>query len=130
MSSIPEATASSTMYCNVGLSTIGSISLHTDFVMGKKRVPNPAAGMTAFLTFFIVKFLNSAVAAKLYSLFRSEQPVAGIAQPGNDIRMVIEFFIHCRNENIDVRMSFLQGFQPLRGRNEAAEFDMFAAAVF
>jgi Kef-type K+ transport system membrane component KefB len=32
------------------MSTIGSISLGIDFVAGKKRVPRPAAGMTAFRT--------------------------------------------------------------------------------
>ncbi len=35
----------------VGLSTIGSISLAIALVAGKKRVPKPAAGITAFLTF-------------------------------------------------------------------------------
>jgi hypothetical protein len=33
-----------------GLSTIGSISFGCDLVAGRNRVPNPAAGMTAFLT--------------------------------------------------------------------------------
>jgi hypothetical protein len=37
-----------------GLFTIGSISFGIDFVTGKKRVPNPAAGITAF---FIVCIL-------------------------------------------------------------------------
>ena len=50
---MPAATASSTIYCSVGLSTMGSISLQTDFVTGKKRVPKPAAGMTALRTFFV-----------------------------------------------------------------------------
>ena len=30
----------------VGLSTIGNISFGCDFVAGKKRVPNPAAGIS------------------------------------------------------------------------------------
>src|SRR5690606_9454872 len=50
MSSMPEATASSTMYWIVGLSTMGSISLGWAFVAGKKRVPKPAAGITALRT--------------------------------------------------------------------------------
>ena len=37
----------------VGLSTIGSISFGIAFVAGKKRVPNPAAGIIALRTFFI-----------------------------------------------------------------------------
>ena len=49
ISSIPLASASSTMYWIVGLSTIGSISFGVAFVAGKKRVPNPAAGITALV---------------------------------------------------------------------------------
>src|SRR5205809_4587467 len=45
--SIPEATASSTTYWMVGLSTRGSISLGWALVTGRKRVPRPAAGMMA-----------------------------------------------------------------------------------
>ena len=54
ISSIPESMASCTMYCIVGVSTMGNISFGCALVAGKKRVPKPAAGMTAFLTFFIV----------------------------------------------------------------------------
>src|SRR5262249_30734054 len=49
-SASPDATASSTAYWIVGLSTRGSISLGWAFVAGRKRVPRPAAGNTAFLT--------------------------------------------------------------------------------
>jgi hypothetical protein len=35
------------------LSTTGSISLGIAFVAGKKRVPRPATGKTAFLTGFM-----------------------------------------------------------------------------
>src|SRR5690606_4605955 len=59
ISSIPEAIASSTINWIVGLSTIGSISFAIAFVAGKNRVPNPAAGMIAFLTFFISFLLSS-----------------------------------------------------------------------
>ena len=55
MSVMPEPTASSTTYWMVGVSTIGSISLGCDLVAGRKRVPNPAAGMTALRTFFMEK---------------------------------------------------------------------------
>jgi hypothetical protein len=40
--------ASSTAYCNNGLVKIGSISLGTALVAGKKRVPYPAAGNKHF----------------------------------------------------------------------------------
>src|SRR5438309_7070726 len=46
----PDATASSTTYWMVGLSTRGSISLGCDLVAGRNRVPRPAAGKTAFRT--------------------------------------------------------------------------------
>src|SRR5919199_1785153 len=47
ISSIPALTASSTISWITGTSTIGSISLGMALVAGKKRVPSPAAGMTA-----------------------------------------------------------------------------------
>src|SRR5438045_6674318 len=47
MFATPEATASSTPYWMMGLSTTGSISLGCAFVAGRKRVPRPAAGNTA-----------------------------------------------------------------------------------
>jgi hypothetical protein len=49
----PEATASSTPYWMIGLSTSGSISLGCALVAGRNRVPRPAAGKTAFLTWRI-----------------------------------------------------------------------------
>ena len=51
---MPALKASSTMNWMVGLSTIGNISLAKALVAGRKRVPSPAAGMTAFLTFVII----------------------------------------------------------------------------
>src|SRR5689334_6606235 len=50
MSVRPAATASSTTYWIDGLSTTGNISLGWLFVAGRKRVPSPAAGMTAFFS--------------------------------------------------------------------------------
>ena len=48
--SMPAATASSTAYWMIGLSTSGSISLGCALVAGRKRVPQPAAGKTALRT--------------------------------------------------------------------------------
>ena len=45
----PAATASSTTYWMAGLSTTGSISFGIALVAGRKRVPRPATGMTAFV---------------------------------------------------------------------------------
>src|SRR5690606_22513137 len=47
MLSMPDATASSTPYWMIGLSTSGSISFGCALVAGRKRVPRPAAGKTA-----------------------------------------------------------------------------------
>src|SRR5438876_7248197 len=47
----PDATASSTTYWMVGLSTRGSISLGWALVAGRNRVPRPAAGKTPLRTF-------------------------------------------------------------------------------
>src|SRR2546428_13395028 len=49
----PAATASSITYWMIGLSTRGSISLGCALVAGRKRVPRPAAGKTAFRIFFM-----------------------------------------------------------------------------
>src|SRR5919201_315228 len=53
MSSRPKRTASSTTYWIAGLSRSGSISLGCAFVAGRKRVPRPAAGITALRILFI-----------------------------------------------------------------------------
>src|SRR5436309_6433752 len=47
ISSTPAATASSTIYCKVGLSTSGSISLGSTLLAGSTLVPSPATGNTA-----------------------------------------------------------------------------------
>src|SRR5690625_3285636 len=65
---MPDATASSTMYWMVGLSTIGNISFGWAFVAGKKRVPNPAAGIIAFLIFmeYLLLFYEFNITSLLY----------------------------------------------------------------
>ncbi len=50
MSVMPASAASSTAYWISGLSTTGIISFGLAFVAGRKRVPMPATGKTAFLT--------------------------------------------------------------------------------
>src|SRR6266702_2001308 len=61
---MPAATASSTAYWMSGLSTIGSISLGEALVAGRKRVPRPATGNTAFVTFCI--FLDAQQLEELF----------------------------------------------------------------
>ena len=50
MCSMPAPRASSSAYCTTGRSTTVSISLGMALVAGKKRVPSPATGKTAFVT--------------------------------------------------------------------------------
>jgi hypothetical protein len=54
ISSIPDATASSTTIWIAGLSTTGRISFGITFDAGSIRVPIPAATTTALRTFIIV----------------------------------------------------------------------------
>src|SRR3984957_4224451 len=56
ISSMPDATASSTTTWIAGVSTTGKISLGITFDEGSIRVPMPAARMTAFLTFIALRF--------------------------------------------------------------------------
>src|SRR5437773_4804441 len=53
----PAATASSTTYWIMGLSTRGSISFGCAFVAGRNRVPRPAAGNTALRTIMASSYL-------------------------------------------------------------------------
>src|SRR6476646_9598203 len=67
----PAASASSTPYWMMGLSTSGSISLGWALVAGRKRVPNPAAGKTALQT-FIIFFIEGANVNQLGCCFMSK----------------------------------------------------------
>src|ERR671937_3075988 len=53
MSVMPAAAASSTAYWMSGLSTTGIISFGLALVTGRKRLPKPATGNTAFLSLAI-----------------------------------------------------------------------------
>src|SRR5205809_967828 len=53
ISVMPAAAASSTAYWMSGLSTTGIISLGLALVTGRKRLPTPATGNTAFLSLVI-----------------------------------------------------------------------------
>src|SRR5947209_19035575 len=68
----PAASASSTPYWMIGLSTSGSISLGWALVAGRKRVPNPAAGKTALQT-FIIFFIGGAKANQIECGFASKR---------------------------------------------------------
>src|SRR5919107_3170784 len=78
--SIPAATASSTAYWMTGLSTSGSISFGWAFVAGRKRVPHPAAGKTAFRTRMKPRSMGGCPVRRGYHRVRFG-PVAG-PRPG------------------------------------------------
>ena len=59
---MPADIASSTAKCIRGLSIIGNISLGIDLLAGRKRVPNPATGITTFFIFFMC--IKSTIGAK------------------------------------------------------------------
>src|SRR5215207_2386008 len=78
--STPAATASSTAYWMIGLSTSGSISFGCAFVAGRKRVPQPAAGKTAFRTRIEPRPRGMRTVARVYAApsFRPRpRPAAG-----------------------------------------------------
>src|SRR2546427_3975541 len=60
----PEATASSTTYWIIGLSTSGSISFGCALVAGRNRVPSPAAGKTPLRTFTTRSYSGAPVPQK------------------------------------------------------------------
>ena len=62
MSSIPAATASSTTHWIDGRSTTVSISFGMALVAGRKRVPSPAAGITAVRTLVDIRGFSSRIA--------------------------------------------------------------------
>src|SRR5271167_1046292 len=76
ISSMPDATASSTTTCIAGVSTTGSSSLGMTFDDGSIRVPIPAARMTAFFTFIAVR---SSDVVEYYSDLRFAQFLRGFA---------------------------------------------------
>src|SRR5258706_5402131 len=69
----PDATASSTPYWIIGLSTSGSISFGCAFVAGRHRVPSPAAGESP---------LGALIAALYVRPPRGPAPAAEHQRPG------------------------------------------------
>ena len=74
MSSMPQAAASSTTYWMAGRSTTGSISLGTALVTGRKRVPRPAAGITALRTLDLMVSPAPSATRRLRAARRSRMP--------------------------------------------------------
>src|SRR5918995_3820083 len=74
----PAASASSTAYWISGLSTIGSISLGLALVTGRKRLPRPATGNTAFLS---LACIGSQILQQFEEFFLSQHPHAQGPRP-------------------------------------------------
>src|SRR5215831_2344493 len=90
----PEATASSTTYWIIGLSTRGSISFGCAFVAGKNRVPRPAAGKMALRTAAVTARIVSleAMLDPTYVREHLEEVRAGLRNRGLDADAVLEPF--------------------------------------
>src|ERR1700744_4622968 len=97
---MPASTSSSTINWIIGLSTIGSISLGIALVCGRKRVPKPAAAITALVTCAMMCLLSISVDGIVshcgYYWFSRVAAVAMDAQrllvqcfvPGNNIAVI------------------------------------------
>src|ERR1051325_8616028 len=75
--SSPASLASSTAYWTTGLSTTGSISLGTALVAGRKRVPMPATGKTAFRTGFGLAMMHRVYGRDFLAYIGGERPHFG-----------------------------------------------------
>src|SRR2546425_12793821 len=83
MSVRPACPASSTTYWIAGRSTTGSISLGELFVAGKKRVPRPAAGITALRTLCIGVPSAAPMRGRFSGRRRAEIDLLAAQQPSN-----------------------------------------------
>src|SRR5262245_62081105 len=87
----PAATASSTTYWMIGLSTSGSISFGCALVAGRKRVPRPAAGKTALRILFIPENASTALRrAILRVLFKEYRAVLDLKRVVDEKEQVLE----------------------------------------
>src|SRR5262249_58088101 len=91
ISESPEATASSTTYWMIGLSTSGSISFGCAFVAGRKRVPSPAAGKIALRTAVTPRIVSlEAMLDPTYVREHLDEVRAGLRHRGLDADAILE----------------------------------------
>src|SRR5690242_16173850 len=86
ISVMPAATASSTAYWISGLSTMGIISLGLALVAGRKRVPIPATGKTAFVILGTDRSLKKKGSPPLDGISLHTLPVIVTARPHQESR--------------------------------------------
>ena len=68
---------------------------------------------------------------ELESLYRSsgsKDSVAGIAETGNDVIVIIELLINRTDEDINIGMSFLENFDSLGSCDDAKEVNVLASS--
>ena len=64
-----------------------------------------------------------------FRLFRPENPVAGVAEAGDDVAVVVELLIDGSDKDINVRMVCLNAVDTLGGGDDAHELDVLAAVA-
>ena len=64
-----------------------------------------------------------------YYLFRAEDPVAGVAQTGNDVLVLVQTLVNRCDVDIHVRMGLLNGLNALGAADQAHQGDGLAAAL-
>src|SRR5689334_7623832 len=129
MSVMPAAAASSTAYWMSGLSTTGIISFGLALVTGRKRLPKPATGNTAFLSFGIaapqylaqLRLIDHRHAERA----RSVELASGVGT-GDD---VVGLFGHRRGHLVPARFECLARLLPRHAAKRAGQHKGLAACL-
>ncbi len=66
---------------------------------------------------------NYSITARVFQvqLFRAEDSVAGVAETGNDIAMIVELLVLCSGKDINIGMSLAESLKSLGSCNDAHE---------
>lgn len=64
---------------------------------------------------------NYSITARVFQvqLFCAEDSVAGVAETGNDIAVIVEFLVLCSGEDINIGMSLAESLKSLGSCNDA-----------
>src|SRR5258706_5605162 len=103
---MPAAAASSTAYWISGLSTIGSISFGLALVTGRKRLPSPATGNTAFRSFTPMGSEVFQLCDELFFFENRDTERAGLVELGSGVFAgdhVIRFLRHRAGHLVPLR---------------------------
>src|SRR5690606_18190014 len=69
------------------------------------------------------------MASPRFALFRSEQPVAGVAEARHDVAVLVQMAVDGGHIDVHIRMFLLDGVDALGRRNQAHQLDLRAAAL-